>query len=49
MTKPSPRDFISNLRTSMLWREKLRLTLKNNLLKIIKFQNCCGNPGEPGC
>jgi hypothetical protein len=49
MTTPSPRDFISNLRASMPWREKLRLLLKNNLRKIITFHNCCGHPGEPGC
>ena len=42
-------DFISNLRVRMLWREKLRLLLKNNLLKLKQFQNCCGHPGEPGC
>jgi hypothetical protein len=49
MTEPSPRDFIANLRCSMDWREKLRLLLKNNLLKLKKFQNCCNHPGEPGC
>jgi len=49
MTTPSPRDFISNLRVKMTWRGKLRLLLKNNLLKLKQFQNCCGHPGEPGC
>ena len=49
MTEPSPRDFIANLRYSMAWREKLRLLLKNNLIKIKNFQNCCNHPGEPGC
>ncbi|MCX5898091.1 MAG: hypothetical protein NTY29_07845 [Proteobacteria bacterium] len=49
MTEPSPRDFIANLRSSMAWREKLRLLLKNNLIKIKNFQNCCNHPGEPGC
>ena len=28
---------------------KLRLALSNNLIKIRKRQNCCGNYGEPGC
>jgi hypothetical protein len=49
MTSPSPRDFISNLRSGMPWRKKLRLLLENNLLKLKNFQNCCGHPGEPGC
>jgi hypothetical protein len=49
MTKPSPRDFISNLSIRLPWREKIRLLLKNNLLKLKKRQNCCGHPGEPGC
>jgi len=49
MTKPSPRDFISNLSIRLPWRKKIRLLLKNNLLKLKKRQNCCGHPGEPGC
>jgi hypothetical protein len=29
--------------------KKLWLLLRNNWIKISKFQNCCGHPGEPGC
>jgi len=49
MTHPSPKDFISNLRFRMPWREKILLIIKNNLIKIKTLQNCCGHPGEPGC
>ena len=29
--------------------EKVRLTIKNNLIKARTRSNCCGNHGEPGC
>jgi hypothetical protein len=28
---------------------KVRMTLSNNLTKMRTRQNCCGNPGQPGC
>jgi hypothetical protein len=28
---------------------KLRMSLSNTWTKIRKRQNCCGNPGQPGC
>ena len=28
---------------------KVRLALSNNLIKIRKRQDCCGNYGQPGC
>jgi hypothetical protein len=31
------------------FQTKLRLAVSNNLLKIRKHQNCCGNYGQPGC
>jgi len=47
--KPDIKAVIGNLKKSIpLWR-KLGLVIKNTLLKITKFQNCCGHPGEPGC
>jgi hypothetical protein len=33
----------------MPWREKLRLIIKNNFIKMKTVRNCCGHPGEPGC
>ena len=29
--------------------EKVRLTLKNNAIKLKNRSACCGNHGEPGC
>jgi hypothetical protein len=49
MTRPSPIDFIANLRSTMRWKEKIVLIIKNNLIKIKTLQNCCGHAGEPGC
>jgi hypothetical protein len=48
-TRPSPRDFFTNLQGPGAWTEKLRLLARNNWLKLINLQNCCGHPGEPGC
>jgi hypothetical protein len=28
---------------------KLRMAVSNNWTKIRTRQNCCGNPGQPGC
>ena len=28
---------------------KLRMVVSNNLIKLRKRQNCCGNHGQPGC
>jgi hypothetical protein len=49
MVRPSPKDFLENLRREMPWREKLRLFIRNNFIKIKTGRNCCGHPGEPGC
>jgi hypothetical protein len=49
MVRPSPKDFVANMRRKMPWREKLRLIIKNNFIKLKTRQNCCGHPGEPGC
>jgi hypothetical protein len=29
--------------------EKVRLTIKNNAIKLRNASSCCGNHGEPGC
>ena len=38
------------------WREsdasftdKLRMSVRNNFIKLRTRKNCCGNYGEPGC
>jgi hypothetical protein len=28
---------------------KLRLLARNVTIRLVKRQNCCGHPGEPGC
>lgn len=47
--KPSPKDFLANMRGHMPLGKKLALLVRNNLYKISSGTNCCGHPGEPGC
>ena len=47
--RPDIRDFFTNLSGSMPLGKKISLLFRNNVVKIIKRQNCCGHPGEPGC
>jgi hypothetical protein len=47
--RPDIKDFFTNLKAPMLLDKKLSLLLRNNAVKIIKRQNCCGHPDEPGC
>jgi len=47
--RPSPRDFLTNLKAHMPFTRKLSLLIRNNATKILKGQTCCGHPGEPGC
>lgn len=47
--RPEVKAFFTNLAGPHSWREKIRLVLSNNWLKIKNLQNCCGHPGEPGC
>jgi hypothetical protein len=41
--------FFTNMRAPMPLRRKIYLLLRNNCIKIVKRQACCGHPGEPGC
>lgn len=48
--KPSLGAVLSNWKTyDAPFGTKLRLTFSNNLTKIRKRQDCCGNYGQPGC
>jgi len=47
--KPNLRDIFSNLQKPMPVARKLWLIMRNNLRKLLRLNNCCGNPGEPGC
>jgi len=50
MADPSPDAFRRNWTESDLpLLEKVRLTAKNNLIKLKNRSDCCGNHGEPGC
>jgi hypothetical protein len=43
------RSFLTNLSVPMpLWR-KVTFLLRNMAIRVVKRQNCCGHPGEPGC
>jgi hypothetical protein len=46
---PSPRAFLANLKAPIPWPRKLRLLLRNSLIKLARLKSCCGHPGEPGC
>jgi hypothetical protein len=48
-SNPDPKDFFENLQTKLPLKEKIRLIIKNNWIKIKHRQSCCGHPGEPGC
>lgn len=45
----TPQEILKNLRKPMPFGRKLRLFLRNNLIKIRTVSTCCGNYGEPGC
>lgn len=46
---PSLRAYYTNMSLPMPMHRKLYLLFKNASLRILKRQNCCGHPGEPGC
>jgi len=43
------RDVFTNMSVPMPLHRKLYLVFRNNAIKVIKMQSCCGHPGEPGC
>ena len=47
--KPNVKGVVSNLSKPMPLAKKLSLLIKNNTVKLVNLQNCCGHPGEPGC
>jgi hypothetical protein len=54
--EPEPRPKGSFKASVANWRTydapvttKLRLVVSNNLIKLRKHQDCCGNYGQPGC
>lgn len=45
----TPQETLKNLRQPMPVGRKLRLIVRNNLIKVRTVSDCCGNYGEPGC
>ncbi|HEY94220.1 MAG TPA: hypothetical protein G4O15_04725 [Dehalococcoidia bacterium] len=43
------RNIFTNMAVPMPLHRKLYLVFRNNIIKILKRQGCCGHPGEPGC
>ena len=46
---PDPRAALRNWRQPMPLGRKVRIGVRNTLIKIRTHQTCCGNYGEPGC
>ena len=46
---PDPRAALRNWRQPMPLGRKIRIGVRNTLIKIRTRQTCCGNFGEPGC
>jgi transposase len=46
---PTIRRFFTNMSVKMSLHKKIYLVLRNNGIKIVKRQDRCGHPGEPGC
>ena len=48
--RPSLKAFFNNFSTyDAPFATKLKLALRNTLIKIRTHADCCGNDGEPGC
>ena len=43
------RNTMTNWQQPLPVTTKLYLFLRNNTIKVVKRQECCGNHGEPGC
>ncbi|MFC1939206.1 hypothetical protein ACFLXO_00795 [Chloroflexota bacterium] len=46
---PGLKAFLTNMLAPMPVHKKIYLVFRNNLIKIMRGQDCCGHPGEPGC
>jgi hypothetical protein len=44
---PSLRAFFTNMSVPMPLHRKVPLVFRNNLIKIVRRQSCCGHPGGP--
>jgi hypothetical protein len=48
-SRPSIRNFLTNLDQPMPLGEKLSKLVRNLWRRVALGQPCCGHPGEPGC
>ncbi len=46
---PAGKAFFTNMSAPMPLYRKIYLVFRNNGIKIVKRQSCCGHYGEPGC
>lgn len=50
MPRQSPRHVFDNLKNyEGSLASKMRLLVKNQMIKARTGSTCCGHPGEPGC
>jgi hypothetical protein len=50
MSRPSPRAFFANWnRSDLPFPERLRVAMRNSMIKVRTRKDCCGHEGEPGC
>lgn len=43
------REYLTNMQVEMPLPRKLYLLVRNAGIRIVRLQDCCGHPGQPGC
>lgn len=46
---PKRSAFFTNMKVKMPLHKKIYLVFRNNMIKVVKRQSCCGHHGQPGC
>lgn len=47
--KQSIRNFIHNWRKPIPFATKCKMLIRNEMIKLVRRETCCGHHGEPGC
>jgi hypothetical protein len=47
--RPDAKAVLENLKQPLSFGKKMQYIIRNNILKIVRLNVCCGHPGEPGC
>ena len=47
--KQTLRNFAVNWQKPIPFPTKLKMLIRNETIKVLKRQTCCGHHGEPGC